>query len=88
MVWVVGFYLGKQYFQICMDIRKYGELKKQIPDISEKILIQVRKCLGYYGILHKKSLNDIPPRVEYTLTQKGLKVLPLIDLMKEFVSDN
>lgn len=75
-------------FQIGTEIRRYGELKKLIPDISEKMLIQELKSLVEYGILDKKSFNEMPPRVEYTLTKKGLKVLPLIDLMKEFGSDN
>lgn len=75
-------------FQIGTEIRRYGELKKLIPDISEKMLIQELKSLVDYGILNKKSFNEIPPRVEYTLTKKGLKVLPLIDLMKEFGTDN
>jgi DNA-binding HxlR family transcriptional regulator len=68
-------------FQIGSEVRRYGDLKRLIPDISEKMLIQELKSLVEYGVLSKKSFNEIPPRVEYTLTEKGKEVLPIIDMM-------
>lgn len=68
--------------QIGMEIRRYGELKRMIPGISEKMLIQELKSLVEYGVLEKKSYAEIPPRVEYKLTEKGRKVIPLIEEMR------
>lgn len=64
------------------DVRRYGEIRRLIPDISEKMLIQELKSLVEYGVLEKKAYPEIPPRVEYQLTEKGRKVLPLIEEMK------
>jgi DNA-binding HxlR family transcriptional regulator len=70
--------------QVGNDVRRYGELKRLLPDISEKMLIQELKSLVEYGILEKRSYHEIPPRVEYFLTKKGKKVLPLIEAIKAF----
>ena len=48
------------------------------------MLIQELKSLVAFDVLRKKSFKEIPPRVEYSLTEKGLEVLPIIDMMKEF----
>jgi len=58
--------------------RRYGELRRMMPDVSEKVLIQELKTLISLGVLEKESFNEVPPRVEYRLTTKGLKVLPLL----------
>lgn len=71
-------------YQLRNEVLRYGELKRLIPDISEKMLIQELKSLVEYGILHKKSYPEIPPKVEYTLTEAGKKVLPLIQFLEEF----
>ncbi|AIN73725.1 helix-turn-helix transcriptional regulator [Flavobacterium psychrophilum] len=74
--------------QIGIEIRRYGDLKRQIPDISEKMLIQELKSLVEFNILDKKSYNEIPPKVEYSLTKKGLKVLPILESLSEFGKEN
>jgi len=71
-------------YQIGDEVRRYGELRKLIPNISEKMLIQELKSLVEHDILNKKSYNEIPPKVEYTLTDKGKRVLPIIGQMKTF----
>lgn len=70
------------------NYRRFGELKRAIPDISEKMLIQELKKLVAFGILQKKSYPEIPPRVEYSLTDKGREVLPIIALLKTFSRDH
>lgn len=58
--------------------RRYGELRRMIPDVSEKVLIQELKALVGLGVLEKKSFSEIPPRVEYGLTPKGYHILPIL----------
>ena len=65
-------------------IKRYGELKRNIPEISEKMLIQELKSLVEAGLLSKKSYPEVPPRVEYTLTEEGKKTLPVINSLIEF----
>lgn len=65
-------------FQLGTEVRRYGELRRMIPDISEKVLIQELKALVALGMLEKKSYSEIPPRVEYGITTRGLQVLPTL----------
>lgn len=63
--------------------RRYGELRRMMPDVSEKVLIQELKTLISLGVLEKKSFSEVPPRVEYKLTKKGLQVLPLFHDLRQ-----
>lgn len=65
-------------YQIGSDVRRYSELRRMIPQVSEKILIQELKALVTLGVIEKKSYEEVPPRVEYTLTAKGRQVLPTL----------
>lgn len=82
---------GKWRLQIIYEIgnekRRFGELKRLIPDISEKVLIQQLKSLASLEIINRKAYPEIPPRVEYTLTEKGKKVLPILKEIEQFGID-
>lgn len=65
-------------FQLGTESRRYGELRRMIPEVSEKVLIQELKELVALGVLEKKTYNEVPPRVEYGLTPKALQVLPTL----------
>ena len=71
-------------FQINERTIRYGELRRCIVGISEKMLIGQLKFLSEKGIVHKKSFPEIPPRVEYTLTDTGKKLLPIINEIIQF----
>tara|TARA_R110002111_G_scaffold92180_1_gene143211 strand:+ start:1094 stop:1429 length:336 start_codon:yes stop_codon:yes gene_type:complete len=79
---------GKWRLQIINEVgtekRRFGEMKRLIPDISEKMLIQELKNLVSFGILKRKAYKEIPPRVEYSLTKFGMEVLPIIEQIKSF----
>lgn len=71
-------------FQINERTIRYGELKRCIVGISEKMLINQLKFLCEKGIVRKKSFPEIPPKVEYTLTDLGKELLPIIDNIIQF----
>ena len=75
-------------FQINERVIRYGELKKAIPGISEKMLIQELNFLVEHKFVFKKAYPEIPPRVEYTLTNLGLKTLPIADTLTTFGLEN
>ena len=75
-------------FQINERVLRYGELKRAIPGISEKMLIQELNFLVEQKFISKKSFPEIPPRVEYSLTKLGLKTLPIIDRLATFGLEN
>ncbi|WP_162342546.1 winged helix-turn-helix transcriptional regulator [Cyclobacterium salsum] len=71
-------------FQLMEKPLRLSELKKQIPDISEKMLIQELKTLVESGLAIRRNFGEVPPRVEYSLTDTGRAVLPLIEEMRHF----
>lgn len=75
-------------FQINENIKRYGELKRAIPGISEKMLIQELNMLVENKLVSKKVYPEIPPKVEYSLTELGLKTLPVVDKLAEFGLEN
>jgi len=75
-------------FQINERVIRYGELKRAIPGISEKMLIQELNFLVENKLVSKKAYPEIPPRVEYSLTKLGLKTLPIADTLASFGLEN
>lgn len=71
-------------FQIGEETRRFGELKRLIPAISEKMLIQELKHLAKAKIVIRKAYKEIPPKVEYSLSENGKKVLPIIGHIVNF----
>jgi DNA-binding HxlR family transcriptional regulator len=65
---------------------RLSELKALIPEISEKMLIQELKVLVDSGLVIRKNYGEVPPRVEYSLSEKGLHVKPLIEQMVIFAT--
>jgi DNA-binding HxlR family transcriptional regulator len=51
--------------------RRFGELKRSLPGISEKMLIQQLREMEADGIVHREMYHQIPPKVEYSLTDLG-----------------
>ena len=74
-------------FQLADKPLRLSELKRQIPDISEKMLIQELKNLIDSRLVERKNFGEVPPRVEYELKQIGHKIIPLIKEMKKFADE-
>lgn len=56
---------------------RFGELKKAIPHITNTMLTNTLRSLEKSGIVYREQFNEIPPRVEYSLTEKGRALLPV-----------
>jgi len=59
-------------------------LKQAIPSITHKMLSQQLKDLETQQLIHREEYPQIPPRVEYTLTEKGASLLPVIQMMEKW----
>ena len=57
---------------------RYGEIRRKVSGITNMMLSQSLKELETYGIVCRKQYNEIPPRVEYTLSEKGASLLPAL----------
>ncbi|PPK87242.1 HxlR family transcriptional regulator [Neolewinella xylanilytica] len=63
---------------------RLSALRSTIPDISEKMLIQELKILVENRLVHRENFGEVPPRVAYSLTDRGELVKPLIEEMIAF----
>lgn len=65
-------------YELCKNKTcRFGELKKALPKITNTMLTSTLRDLEQYGIVHREQFNEIPPRVEYSLTEKGKAMLPI-----------
>ena len=67
--------------ELLIGTKRFGELKKTLKGISPKTLTQRLKLLENEGIIVRTVYPEVPPRVEYQLTEKGQELRPVIDAM-------
>ena len=63
------------------SVARYGELKRAIPDITHKMLSAQLKELEHDGIIIRKEYQQVPPKVEYSLSPKGESLMPILEEM-------
>ncbi len=64
--------------------KRFGELKKSIGSVSQKVLTANLRSMEESGLLSRKVYPEVPPRVEYTLTETGYSLKPVLDVMAEW----
>ena len=69
-------------------MQRYGEIKKSIPPITHKMLSQQLKELEAEQLVARKEYHQIPPKVEYSLTQRGNTLIPILELMSHWGAEN
>ena len=67
--------------------RRFGELKKSIGTVSQKVLTAQLRDMEEKGLLTRKVYAEVPPRVEYTLTEMGYSLKPILDSMWAWGAD-
>ena len=68
-------------------VMRFNELRRNIPDISQKMLSEVLKALEADDLVSRKVYAEVPPRVEYALTELGSSLKPVLDAMQAWGSD-
>jgi Predicted transcriptional regulators len=63
---------------------RYSSIKRRLPRVTNMMLSQSLKELEAAGIVHREQYNEIPPRVEYSLTEKGRSILPVLLRLAEW----
>ena len=61
--------------------KRFGELKKSIGKVSQKVLTAQLRDMEEKGLVNRKVYAEVPPRVEYTLTDTGYSLKPVLDAM-------
>lgn len=62
--------------------KRFGELKKSIGSISQKVLTSNLRAMEDDGLIVRQVFAEVPPRVEYTLTERGESLRPVVDAMR------
>jgi len=70
------------------EVVRFNEMKKYIGEISYKTLSSTLKELESDGLVHRKEYPQIPPKVEYRLTERGRSLIPILDAMCEWGDKN
>lgn len=78
ILWYVAFY----------KVQRFGELMRQLDGITQSTLTRQLRELENDGFLHREIYREIPPRVEYTLTEMGNSFVPILNLMMEWSEAN
>lgn len=75
------------YF-ISQDVKRPGELQRKIPAASRRVLNVQLGQLEAHGIIAKKVFDELPPRAEYSLTDLGCTLLPIVSALGNWGDEN
>ena len=64
-------------YYISVDVNRFGQLQRMMPDCSKRMMTKQLRELESDGILHRKVYAEVPPKVIYSLTEKGESLRPI-----------
>ena len=70
--------------ELLLGVRRFGELERALPGITQKMLTQQLREMEQDGIVHRKVYAEVPPKVEYSLTSLGESLQPILKAMHEW----
>lgn len=73
---------------IAMDVKRPSEMLRLLPEATRRVLNVQLKELEMHGIVEKKTYPQLPPKVEYSLTEIGWSLMPIIDAMNQWGDAN
>lgn len=68
--------------------KRFGELKRLVPDVSQRMLTQHLRELERDKLIHREVYREVPPRVEYSLTELGRTLQPLLWQMDAWAQEH
>lgn len=71
------------YF-ISVDVNRFGQLQRMIPDCSKRMMTVQLRELEEDGLVHRKVFAEVPPKVIYTLTEKGESLRPIFGMLSQW----
>lgn len=66
---------------LMLGTKRFGELKRSIGSVTQKVLTAQLRAMEESGLVTRKVYAEVPPRVEYTLTETGYSLKPILDAM-------
>ena len=65
-------------------VLRYGELKRSLADVTTKMLTQTLRELESDNLIDRKVFHEVPPKVEYSLTETGMELIPFIEYLEKW----
>ena len=63
------------------ETKRFGELRRSVGNVSQKVLTAQLRAMEKSGLVHREVYAEVPPRVEYSLTELGKSLKPILDSM-------
>lgn len=63
---------------------RFSDIQKKLPNVTQKVLSRQLKSLEEDKIIHREVYPVVPPKVEYSLTETGRKLIPILEMMHQF----
>ncbi len=79
---IAGKYKAIILYHLMHGTKRFNELGRLVPDASQRMLTQHLRELEYDGLVHREIYREVPPRVEYSLTELGHTLKPLLGQMQ------
>lgn len=83
-----GKWKGVILFRLTEGTKRFGELRKLLPKITQRTLTQALRELEQDGLVHRRVYAEVPPKVEYSLTTLGRSLKPLLTRLKDWGQTN
>lgn len=71
-------------FCIAGGVNRFGAMQRAIPAVTKQMLTQQLRELESDGMIHRQIFAEVPPRVEYSLSERGKSILPVIHAMRDW----
>lgn len=79
-----GKWKGIVLFHLMKEIKRFNELRRLVPDITQRMLTLQLRQLEKDGLIKRKIYKEIPPKVEYSLTKLGHTIIPILQLLEQW----
>ncbi|MGP1908396.1 winged helix-turn-helix transcriptional regulator [Metabacillus sp. JX24] len=79
-----GKWKGVILFHLLSGTKRFNEFRRLMPEITQRMLTLQLRELEKDGVVHREIFKEVPPKVEYSLTDFGLTLEPIIHLMRDW----
>lgn len=82
-----GKWKGLILWHLRIKTLRFAQLQRRLRTVTQKMLTQQLRELEASGLIHRQIFAEVPPRVEYSLTDEGRRILPILELMCQWGQD-
>lgn len=74
-------------YYLSQETLRFGELSRKLPMVTQANLTKELRTLEEFGLVHREVYKEVPPKVEYSLTDLGRRFLPVIEALEQFAKE-